>query len=97
MVCLCVAGHRIRLSDLHRRGSGLWPVRDGLQRCVHGPFAQFRFLGFDEDQHLTAGTQRKSGLFVAIKVIDKSRFPGKHERQLRNEAAILQVNPCVVS
>lgn len=38
-----------------------------------------------------AGTHRKSGRFVAVKVIDKTRFPGKHEGQLRNEAAILQV------
>lgn len=38
-----------------------------------------------------AGTHRKSGRLVAIKVIDKTRFPSKHERQLRNEATILQV------
>ncbi|TNM93623.1 hypothetical protein fugu_001799 [Takifugu bimaculatus] len=36
------------------------------------------------------GTHRKSGRLVAIKVIDKTRFPSKHERQLRNEATILQ-------
>lgn len=40
---------------------------------------------------LAAGTHRKSGRLVAIKVIDKTRFPSKHERQLRNEATILQV------
>lgn len=38
-----------------------------------------------------AGTHRKSGQLVAVKVIDKTRFPGQHERQLRNEKAILQV------
>uniref|UniRef100_H3CN08 Protein kinase D4 n=1 Tax=Tetraodon nigroviridis TaxID=99883 RepID=H3CN08_TETNG len=45
------------------------------------------------------GTHRKSGQFVAIKVIDKTRFPSKHERQLRNEAAILQglSHPGVIS
>ncbi|XP_023136187.1 serine/threonine-protein kinase D3 isoform X2 [Amphiprion ocellaris] len=36
------------------------------------------------------GTHRKSGRPVAIKVIDKTRFPTKQERQLRNEGAILQ-------
>lgn len=37
------------------------------------------------------GTHRQSGHPVAIKVIDKTRFPTKQERQLRNEQAILQV------
>ncbi|XP_054603453.2 protein kinase D4 isoform X1 [Nothobranchius furzeri] len=36
------------------------------------------------------GTHRTSGRSVAIKVIDKTRFPTKQERQLRNEGAILQ-------
>ncbi|XP_074555478.1 protein kinase D4 isoform X2 [Halichoeres trimaculatus] len=36
------------------------------------------------------GTHRKSGRPVAIKVIDKTRFPTKQERQLRNEVSILQ-------
>uniref|UniRef100_A0AAQ4PRA8 protein kinase C n=1 Tax=Gasterosteus aculeatus aculeatus TaxID=481459 RepID=A0AAQ4PRA8_GASAC len=36
------------------------------------------------------GTHRKSGRPVAIKVIDKTRFPTKQERQLRNEVAFLQ-------
>ncbi|XP_071774121.2 protein kinase D4 [Centroberyx gerrardi] len=36
------------------------------------------------------GTHRQSGRPVAIKVIDKTRFPTKQERQLRNEVAILQ-------
>lgn len=36
------------------------------------------------------GTHRKSGRPVAIKVIDKTRFPTRQERQLRNEVAILQ-------
>ena len=37
------------------------------------------------------GTHRQTGRPVAIKVIDKTRFPTKQERQLRNEVAILQV------
>lgn len=37
------------------------------------------------------GKHRKTGRDVAIKVIDKMRFPTKQESQLRNEVAILQV------
>ena len=33
---------------------------------------------------------------MAIKVIDKMRFPTKQESQLRNEVAILQVKSCFV-
>ncbi|KAM9424531.1 protein kinase D4 isoform 2-T2 [Pholidichthys leucotaenia] len=36
------------------------------------------------------GTHRKSGRPVAIKVIDKARFPANQEMQLRNEGGILQ-------
>lgn len=38
-----------------------------------------------------AGKHRKTGRDVAIKIIDKLRFPTKQESQLRNEVAILQV------
>jgi protein kinase D len=37
-----------------------------------------------------AGVHRKSGRAVAIKVIDKMRFPTKQEAQLKNEVSILQ-------
>lgn len=40
---------------------------------------------------LKTGKHRKTGRDVAIKVIDKMRFPTKQESQLRNEVAILQV------
>lgn len=40
---------------------------------------------------LFQGKHRKTGRDVAIKVIDKMRFPTKQESQLRNEVAILQV------
>lgn len=40
---------------------------------------------------LSAGKHRKTGRDVAIKIIDKMRFPTKQESQLRNEVAILQV------
>lgn len=46
---------------------------------------------FSRLKDFPAGTHRKSGQSVAIKVIDKTRFPSQHESQLRNEAAILQV------
>jgi serine/threonine protein kinase len=36
------------------------------------------------------GVHRKSNRAVAIKVIDKLRFPRKQEDQLKNEVAILQ-------
>lgn len=37
-----------------------------------------------------SGVHRKSGRAVAIKVIDKLRFPTKQEAQLKNEVSILQ-------
>uniref|UniRef100_A0A8C6UVG7 Protein kinase D4 n=1 Tax=Neogobius melanostomus TaxID=47308 RepID=A0A8C6UVG7_9GOBI len=47
-------------------------------------------LGSGQFGVVYGGTHRKSGRSVAIKVIDKSRFPTKQERQLRNEGSILQ-------
>ena len=44
---------------------------------------------------LSPGKHRKTGRDVAVKVIDKLRFPTKQESQLRNEVAILQVTPGV--
>lgn len=43
-----------------------------------------------------SGKHRKSGRDVAIKVIDKMRFPTKQESQLRNEVAILQVRAWIL-
>lgn len=40
--------------------------------------------------HVNLGVHRKSGRAVAIKLIDKLRFPTKQEAQLKNEVAILQ-------
>jgi len=40
-----------------------------------------------------AGRRRSDNGDVAIKVIDKLRFPTKQEAQLKNEVAILQVIP----
>ena len=39
---------------------------------------------------LDLGVHRRSGRPVAIKIIDKTRFPHKNEAQLKNEVAILQ-------
>uniref|UniRef100_A0AAQ4RAD0 protein kinase C n=1 Tax=Gasterosteus aculeatus aculeatus TaxID=481459 RepID=A0AAQ4RAD0_GASAC len=47
-------------------------------------------LGSGQFGIVYAGKHRKSGRDVAIKVIDKMRFPTKQESQLRNEVAILQ-------
>ena len=44
-----------------------------------------------------AGVHRESGRDVAIKVIDKLRFPTKQEAQLKNEVAILQVGSLMLS
>jgi hypothetical protein len=40
---------------------------------------------------VNTGRRRKDGADVAIKVIDKLRFPTKQEAQLKNEVSILQV------
>ena len=37
-----------------------------------------------------SGQNRQTGKTVAVKVIDKMRFPHKHESQLRTEVTILQ-------
>ncbi|XP_060042871.1 serine/threonine-protein kinase D3 [Erinaceus europaeus] len=47
-------------------------------------------LGSGQFGIVYGGKHRKSGRDVAIKVIDKMRFPTKQESQLRNEVAILQ-------
>ncbi|KAG7246977.1 hypothetical protein CRUP_031575, partial [Coryphaenoides rupestris] len=51
-------------------------------------------LGSGQFGIVYGGKHRKSGRDVAIKVIDKMRFPTKQESQLRNEVAILQVGGC---
>ncbi|KAL1461900.1 hypothetical protein WDU94_013763 [Cyamophila willieti] len=47
-------------------------------------------LGSGQFGIVYGGVHRKSGRGVAIKVIDKLRFPTKQEAQLKNEVAILQ-------
>ncbi|XP_024001710.1 serine/threonine-protein kinase D2-like [Salvelinus sp. IW2-2015] len=48
-------------------------------------------LGSGQFGVVYGGKHRKTGRDVAVKVIDKLRFPTKQESQLRNEVAILQV------
>uniref|UniRef100_A0A9J7ZKF2 Serine/threonine-protein kinase n=2 Tax=Cyprinus carpio TaxID=7962 RepID=A0A9J7ZKF2_CYPCA len=48
-------------------------------------------LGSGQFGVVYGGKHRKTGRDVAIKVIDKMRFPTKQESQLRNEVAILQI------
>ncbi|EMP27087.1 Serine/threonine-protein kinase D2 [Chelonia mydas] len=50
-------------------------------------------LGSGQFGVVYGGKHRKSGRDVAVKVIDKLRFPTKQESQLRNEVAILQSTP----
>uniref|UniRef100_A0AAY5ERN4 protein kinase C n=1 Tax=Electrophorus electricus TaxID=8005 RepID=A0AAY5ERN4_ELEEL len=47
-------------------------------------------LGSGQFGVVYGGTHRHTGRLVAVKVIDKTRFPTTHQRQSRNEAAILQ-------
>ncbi|XP_061610058.1 serine/threonine-protein kinase D3-like isoform X2 [Phyllopteryx taeniolatus] len=47
-------------------------------------------LGSGQFGIVYGGQHRKTGRDVAIKIIDKMRFPTKQESQLRNEVAILQ-------
>ncbi len=48
-------------------------------------------LGSGQFGVVYGGTHRQTGRPVAVKVIDKSRFPSKHEEQTINEVSILQV------
>ena len=41
-----------------------------------------------------AARSKQTGREVAIKVIDKQRFPTKQEAQLKNEVSILHVGVC---
>ncbi|XP_047133176.1 serine/threonine-protein kinase D1 isoform X2 [Hydra vulgaris] len=56
-------------------------------------------LGSGQFGIVYGGVHRKTGKDVAVKVIDKSRFPTKEERALKNEVTILQniSHPAVVN
>ncbi|XP_065661834.1 serine/threonine-protein kinase D3 isoform X3 [Hydra vulgaris] len=56
-------------------------------------------LGSGQFGIVYGGVHRKTGKDVAVKVIEKSRFPSKEERALKNEVTILQniSHPAVVN
>lgn len=65
----------------------IWIIRSDIQLFFfkNEIFTKINFLPF-------IGVHRESGRDVAIKVIDKLRFPTKQEAQLKNEVAILQAS-----
>ncbi|OBS76233.1 hypothetical protein A6R68_17307 [Neotoma lepida] len=65
--------------------------KDTLEAALLAPRLQMHHpLPEQHDQQILQGKHRKTGRDVAVKVIDKLRFPTKQESQLRNEVAILQ-------
>lgn len=74
----------------------------GIGKCIHlcvfqdiSEFYQIfsdEVLGSGQFGVVYSGTHRQSGRPVAIKVIDKTRFPSKHEEQTKIEVTILQVS-----
>ncbi|KAK1890327.1 Serine/threonine-protein kinase D3 [Dissostichus eleginoides] len=64
--------------------------RDSMEISSVYQISTDEVLGSGQFGVVYKGTHRKSGRPVAIKVIDKTRFPTKQETQLRNEVAILQ-------
>ncbi|RXM35327.1 Serine/threonine-protein kinase D2 [Acipenser ruthenus] len=64
----------------------------GLQQDIGTVYQIFadEVLGSGQFGVVYGGKHRKTGRDVAVKVIDKLRFPTKQESQLRNEVAILQ-------
>uniref|UniRef100_A0A8C8FQZ2 Serine/threonine-protein kinase n=1 Tax=Oncorhynchus tshawytscha TaxID=74940 RepID=A0A8C8FQZ2_ONCTS len=59
--------------------------------CSNTEIFSDEVLGSGQFGIVYGGKHRKTGRDVAIKVIDKMRFPTKQESQLRNEVAILQI------
>lgn len=73
-------------------GSGQFGiVYGGMHVCLIKGNIHMPCLRCELNSSFLVGKHRKSGRDVAIKVIDKMRFPTKQESQLRNEVAILQV------
>uniref|UniRef100_A0A8C3ARD9 Serine/threonine-protein kinase n=1 Tax=Cyclopterus lumpus TaxID=8103 RepID=A0A8C3ARD9_CYCLU len=77
----------------HRTGhSKIPPPRSSVLQDINSVYQIFpdEVLGSGQFGIVYGGKHRKSGRDVAIKIIDKLRFPTKQESQLRNEVAILQ-------
>uniref|UniRef100_A0A669EK24 protein kinase C n=1 Tax=Oreochromis niloticus TaxID=8128 RepID=A0A669EK24_ORENI len=99
-----VTGSSILVSGVGQDVARMWEM--AIQHALMPAFAFFEDFFFDinsvyqifPDEVLGSGQfgivyggkHRKSGRDVAIKIIDKLRFPTKQESQLRNEVAILQ-------
>lgn len=54
----------------------------------------FQILGSGQFGTVYGGIHRKSGKHVAVKLIDKLKFPPNKEDLLRTEVNILQVSSC---
>lgn len=97
MLLMCLpAGHWNSVPDICRWSSGFWPIWSCVWRYDQAntpPTCLLAEIGTVlTAQFLPSGKHRKTGRDMAVKVIDKLRFPTKQESQLRNEVAILQVN-----
>lgn len=66
-----------------------WNINDDIR---HPHSSSISFISSSLiDFSSTLGVQRKTGKHVAVKVIDKMKFPSKQEAALRTEVDILQV------
>uniref|UniRef100_A0A3B4Y893 Protein kinase D1 n=1 Tax=Seriola lalandi dorsalis TaxID=1841481 RepID=A0A3B4Y893_SERLL len=85
----------------HRSGHSKTPLHDCccVSQDINSVYQIFpdEVLGSGQFGIVYGGKHRKSGRDVAIKIIDKLRFPTKQESQLRNEVAILLHHPGVVN
>uniref|UniRef100_A0A8C0JAI6 protein kinase C n=1 Tax=Chelonoidis abingdonii TaxID=106734 RepID=A0A8C0JAI6_CHEAB len=84
----------------HPRASCISELGEGSSLIQHRSYQIFpdEVLGAGQFGVVYGGKHRKSGRDVAVKVIDKLRFPPRQENQFRNEVSILQSlhSPCVV-
>lgn len=93
---ILISGHYSTVSSLSRWDFRVWTVWDRLWRLVLTLTNTSVYgLIIKRNYWLTIwmflGVHRESGREVAVKVIDKLRFPTKQEAQLKNEVAILKV------
>ncbi|KAL2079226.1 hypothetical protein ACEWY4_024970 [Coilia grayii] len=76
----------------HRTGATGGGLQQGEAQDISSVYQIFsdEVLGSGQFGIVYGGTHRQSSRPVAVKVIDKTRFPTNLERQMRNEVAILQ-------